>query len=228
MDRDPNVSPFNDLPPIVVALAAVLGGIEVLFYLATGGIIGGAQGVGWRLSAIRDYGFSGEVFDWMVQTGQWPSEHLIRFVTYPFLHLGFTHALFVVVFILAIGKAISGVFSAWKFLLVFWAASIIGAVAFGALTEYAAPLVGGYPGVYGLIGCFTFLMWVQARAMGEQPIRAFTLIGFLLGIQLIFGIFFGSRGDWVADIFGFATGFGLAFLLVPGGWARIRDALRNR
>ena len=228
MDRDPNTSPFQALPPVVVALAAIIGGIELLFSGATAGYFGGAQGIGWRINAISDYGFSAQVLDWMVATGQWPMEHLVRFLTYPLLHLNFTHALFVVVFILAIGKAISGAFSAWKLVVIFWAASIIGAVAYTVLLNSSAPLVGGYPGVYGMIGAFTFLLWVQARAVGEQPLRAFTLIGFLLGIQLLFGAIFGSRGDWVADLFGFAAGFGLSFVLIPGGWTRLRNMLRHR
>ena len=57
--------------------------------------------------------------------------------------------------------------------------------------------------------------------------RAFTLIGFLMGIQLIFALFFDVSKDWVADLAGFATGFMLSFLLVPGGWAKILAKLRQ-
>lgn len=228
MDTQNNTSPFLDMPRTVIALAAIMGGIEVMFSLAQAGYLGGAGGIGWRLAAIRDFGFSGQVFDWMRDTGQYPWEHVRRFITYPFLHLSFTHALFVVVFILAIGKAISGAFGGWKLLLVFWTSAVFGALVYGGMFAFTAPLVGGYPGVYGLIGAFTFLLWVRARALGEAPIRAFALIGFLLGIQLLFGALFGSSGDWTADLAGFVAGFGLSFLLVPGGWARLRDTLRRR
>lgn len=86
----------------------------------------------------------------------------------------------------------------------------------------------GYPAVYGLIGAFTFLLWVRLAGTGTNQYRAFTLIGFLLGIQLVFGLLFGGGNDWVADVAGFATGFGLSFFVSPGGWGRVRAKLRHR
>jgi membrane associated rhomboid family serine protease len=228
MDRDPNTSPFLDVPPAVLGLAVVIFGIELMFSGAQAGYFGGPQAVGWRLEAIRDYAFIGEIFDWMIANSTFPPEYLVRFVTYPFLHAGFTHAIFVVVFILAIGKSISTVFNGWKFLTVFFASSVFGAAVYGAALDSPVPLIGGYPGVYGLIGCFTFLLWVQARVSGAQPLRAFSLIGILLGIQLLFGALFGGGQDWVADLAGFVTGFALSFVLVPGGLARIRAMLKHR
>ena len=45
---------------------------------------------------------------------------------------------------------------------------------------------------------------------------------------LLFGLLFGGRNDWLADLAGFASGFGLSFLVVPGGWSRLREVLRRR
>ena len=227
MNADPNASPFLDVPRTVVALAAVIGGVEGMFSLAQAGYLGGDGGICWRINAISDFCFSGEILDWMITTGQFPLEHLRRFVTYPFLHLSFTHVLFSVVFILAIGKAISGAFGGWRLLAVFFGASIFGAFVYGYLFEFLTPLIGSYPGIYGLIGAFTFLLWVRARVLGEAPMKAFSLIGFLLGIQLLFAALFGSTGDWVADLAGFVAGFGMSFFLIPGGWTRLRDSLRG-
>ncbi len=63
--------------------------------------------------------------------------------------------------------------------------------------------------------------------MGANQSRAFTLIAFLMGIQLVFGLIFGGSKDWVADLAGFATGFALSFFLAPGGWARMRGKMRH-
>ena len=52
-------SPFNPLPPIVVALALMIFGVELTFYLGNSGRISGPQAVGWRLDAMREYAFSG-------------------------------------------------------------------------------------------------------------------------------------------------------------------------
>ena len=89
------------------------------------------------------------------------------------------------------------------------------------------PLVGGFPAVYGLIGAFTFLMWVRQAATGGSQWRAFTLIGVLMGVQMFFGAIYGGVA-WVAELAGFATGFLLSFVVAPGGWNRVMDRLRNR
>ena len=44
----------------------------------------------------------------------------------------------------------------------------------------------------------------------------------------MFGLLFGGGWDWVADLAGFATGFLLSFVVSPGGWARVREKIRQR
>lgn len=227
MEEPINTSPFNYIPPVVAALALVIVGIETVFYLGALGFAGGPEAVGWRLAAVQKYAFSPEILSWMWQSGVWPFEHLIRPVTYLFVHGNFTHALFAAVIVLALGKMVGEVFHPLATLVVFIASGIVGAVLYTLVWSEGAPLIGAYPGAYGLIGAFTFLLWVRLRAVGEHQGRAFTLIGFLMGIQLLFGVIFGGTGDWVADLAGFATGFALSFFLVPGGWARVRDMIRH-
>ena len=220
--------PFNPLPKVVIVVAAVILGLEVLFTLGTRGVIGGPNAIGWRLGAIQNWAFADVVWEWMLANGRYPPEHLIRFVTYPLIHVNFTHALFVIVFVLAMGKLVTEVFGAFAFLLVFVLSSIFGALVYGVLLDEAAPLVGGYPGVYGLIGAFTFMLFMDLGAVGDNRLRAFTLIGFLLGIQLLFGLLFGGSNDWVADLAGFGSGFALSFLVSPGGWSKLLAKLRQR
>lgn len=217
----------NPLPPVVVALFLVLLAIELYFQAGSNGLAGGPSAVGWRLTALQRYGFSGEILRWMWDTGQWPAEHLIRFVSYPFIHLSFTQTIFAGVMMLAMGKMVAEVFGPVAFLAVYFVSAIVGALVFTVLTDGALPLIGSFPSVYGLIGAFTWLLWRKMSLVGENQFRAFTLIGFLMGIQLIFALFFGVSKDWVADLAGFATGFLLSFLLVPGGWAKILAKLRQ-
>ncbi len=221
-------SPINPLPPIVVALALLIIGIELVFQAGSRGIAGGQDAVGWRLEAIRAYAFSGPILDWMIETGRWPLEHMMRFVTYPFIHVSFTHALMVNVFLLALGKMVGEVFGTVAVLVVFFLSAIVGALAYGFLAGSPVPLIGGYPAVYGLIGSYTFMLWLSLAGTGQNQMRAFTLIGFLMGLQLFFGLVFGGGKDWIADLAGFATGFLISFLLVPGAWGRILERLRNR
>lgn len=224
----PPVSPVNPLPAAVVALAAIVFGVEVLFGMAERGFLGGPGGIGWRAAAVQDYGFFGEIVDWMIQNRRAPPELLVRFVSYPLLHLSFTHALFVCVFILAMGKMVGEAFGNAAVWILYFGCSIVAAIVYGLLLDDSFPLVGGFPGVYGLIGGYTYLLWLRLGQMGEKQLMAFRLIGVLLGIQLLFGLLFGAGNDWVADLAGFAAGFGLSTLLVPGGLARLRARLRGR
>jgi len=221
-------SPFNALPPVVVALALLIFGVEVVLQLASRGMLGGPDGIGWRLEAQRDYGFFTQVFDWMVQTRSWPIEHVMRFVTYPFVHVAFTHMLMVIVFLLALGKMVGDIFGTLAVLAIFFGSAIMGALAYALLVPNDVPLIGGYPAVYGLIGSYTFMMWLSYGSAGESRLRAFQLIGFLLGIQLIFGLLFGANKDWLADLAGFGTGFLMSFALVPGAVRRAIDKMRQR
>ena len=88
-------------------------------------------------------------------------------------------------------------------------------------------LLGAFPAVYGLIGAFTFILWTRLGETGGPRQRAFALIGFLLGIQLLFGLLFGGGTDWLADVIAFAVGFAMSFVLAPGGFARVLERMRR-
>ena len=221
-------APLNPVPPLILALAVLIVGVEIGFTMAEAKLIGGPGAVGWRVQAIESYGFSGLAFDWMLERGQWHSEHLVRFVTYPFLHGGFAHALFAAVIVLAMGKVVAEALGQIRTLALFFLSSVIGALIWGLVLDEKW-LMGAFPGAYGLIGGFTYLLILGLRARGAPPARAFLLIGMLAAVQLVFGAMTGfSSTDWLADFSGFAVGFGLSILLVPGGWSRLIEALRRR
>ncbi len=228
MHTDPNAAPLNPLPPVIWLLALPLIAMEVVLNLATSGLVGGATGVGWRLDAMQRFAFSPDFMREMIANSYYPPEHLLRLVSYPLVHVNFTHALFVIVFLLALGKMVGEIFRAWAVLVIFFGAALAGALAYTALPMIHNPLIGGYPAVYGLIGAFTFLLWTNLAGSGNTQYRAFTLIGFLMGIQLLFGLLFGGGWDWVAELAGFFTGFFLSFIVSPGGWARVRQKIRQR
>lgn len=228
MKEQGHIHAVNPLPPVVAALFLFVLGIEVMLQLGTRGIIGGPGAVGWRLDAMQSYGFSGDVFDWMVINHRWPLELVLRFVSYPFVHASFTHALFVGVFLLAMGKMVAEVFGSMAFLLIFVMSGIGGALAYALFLNDQAMLIGGFPPVYGLIGAFTYMLWMSLSRVGANQTRAFSLISVLMGIQLVFGLLFGGSADWVADLAGFATGFCLSTVLAPGGWARLRRLVQRK
>lgn len=223
--REP--SPVNPLPPAVWLLFLALALPELAFSLGEAGLIGGAGAVGWRLNALNDYAFSGEAFDFMVENGRLLPEHMLRFVTYPFVFGSFTSFMFAGVILLAMGKMVGDVLGGWAVVLVFFLCGIFGALVFGLITNESW-LVGAYPCVYGLIGTYTFLYWQRQVVSGGPQGQAFMLIGVLMGIQLIFGALFQVGYAWVGELAGFVAGFALTAFVVPGGMTRVRDALRRR
>lgn len=240
MSSNPHLpqSPLNPLPPVVWALALPIIVLECILQLADRGILGGAQGIGWRMTVLERMAFSPDQLRWMWESGHFPPADVARALAYSFVHVGFTHAAFAAVFVLALGKFVGEVFRPFALALVFIGSAVGAALIYTVITAMVpalqtatgqvVPLVGAYPGAFGLIGAFSFILWVRLGATGGEGWRAFSLIGMLMAVRLVFGLMFGSSPDWVADLAGFAIGFALSFVLVPGGPARLIEHLRNR
>lgn len=227
MHQDRNAPPVNPLPPVVWVLFLGIVVPEVIFLLAETGLVGGAGAIGWRFTTVADYGFSGDAFDWMLRNNIAPIEHASRVFTYPFLHVTFTSTIFSGVMLLAMGKLVGEVMGQMAVALIFVLSGVFGAVVFGLLTNQPW-LIGAFPCVYGLIGGYSFLMWQKLAGTGVQQLQAFRLIGFLMGIQLVFGIFFVTGLDWIAELAGFFCGFIISALVMPGGLARLRAVLQRK
>lgn len=225
MDNEPAVNP---IPPVVIVLCLIVVLVELVLSAAAAGMIGGPQGIGWRLNAMQDYGFSPVVLDRVVSVGDYSLDLMKRFVTYAFVHASFTQALFAAALLLALGKFVGDVFSAGAVLLVVFGSMIFGAVVFGVIAEGTTLLFGIYPAVYGLIGAYTYLIWLRLGASGQSQLKAFQLIGFLLGLQLVFGLLFGSSPVWIAELAGFVFGFTVSTVAAPGGWTALVTKLRER
>ena len=230
---DLNTPPLNPLPMVVWVLALPMIAMEVVVQAGANGLAGGPAGIGWRVQAIQTLGFAPDYLRQMLDLWQFPLDGLYRLVSYSFVHQDLSHTLFVVVILLALGKFVGEVYAWWAVLATYVAATAVGAVAYTALPLTHAGLIGGYPGNYGLIGAYTFLLWV--RLAGQGSLRAFRLIGFFMVFQVamagigivLYGIERGTTWEFVADLAGFATGFALAFVVSPGGWARVLAKLRT-
>lgn len=226
-------SPLNPLPPVIWLLTLPVIASEALFMLGRSGLVGGAEGVGLRLNAIRMTALPPELLQRVWSFGAFDVDQMYRALSFSFIHTSLTHALFVVVFTMALGNLVAQQFRPLAVLALFLGSAIGGAIIYAAVLQIigARPslLIGGYPAVYGLVGAFTFLLWTKLAAVNANRLRAFSLIGMLLAFQFVFGMLFGGAGTgWVAEIGGFATGFALSFLLVDGGIRRTLTQLRQR
>lgn len=228
MEKPRAESPLNYIPPVIVAFALAFFGMELLFQLGERGIIGGDNGFLYRYAANLSIAVPGDLIDQALANRRLPPRDLFRFISYPFVHGNFTHMLFVVALFLAIGKLVGEKFGPLAVLALFYGSSIAGALAYVLLSDDPSPLAGGYPVVYGFVGAFTYLLWVDLELRRTNRMRAFTLIGVLMGVQLLFVVLFDGGSYWMADAAGFAAGFALSFVVSPGGWSRILARLRQR
>lgn len=233
MHQGMNESPVNPLPAVVWLLAMPVIASEAVFALGRLGLVGGAEGIGLRLAGLQISAFAPEIVQrmWSVGAIGWGQVH--RLVSYSFVNASFTQALFVLAFTLALGNMVAREFRAWAVIALYLGSALGGALIYtiviSQISARPTVLIGGYPAVYGLVGAFTFLLWTRLAAVNANRYRAFTLIGMLLLFQLVFGIVFGGAGyGWIAEIAGFATGFGLSFVLVDGGLTRALSHLRQR
>jgi membrane associated rhomboid family serine protease len=202
--------------------------LEAVLALGRVGIVGGAGAIGWRLDALQRFAYVPQLPRLMWESSYFPPQDVARVFTYVFVHASFSHALFALVLLLALGKMVGDVIGSWSVVAIFVASTLFGALIYTILPGTPVPLYGGYPAVYGLVGAYSFILWTRLGAANDNRAKAFTLIGFLLGIQLIFGLLFGGSRDWIADIAGFVAGFGLSYLLAPGRFTRIMGLLRRR
>jgi membrane associated rhomboid family serine protease len=229
MDPDRNAPPLNPLPPIVWLLALPLIAMELVVQLQAVGLAGGPLSSNWRTDAYYRFALVPELLHQQWETGGHPLAELHRLVSYTLVHGSFTHAVFAIVMLLALGKWVGEVFRWWAVLIVVLGSAAVGAICYGLLVPgLRTPLFGAYPAVYGLIGAFTFMIFTNLSRVGANKWRAFSLIGVLLFVQFIFGVLFGGGWEWVADVTGFAAGFLLSFVVSPGGFRRVMDQLRQR
>jgi membrane associated rhomboid family serine protease len=180
------------------------------------------------MAAIADFGFSPAVWERVTQAGDFSFAMLRRCVTYAFVHGSFTHAIFAAVLLLALGKFVGEGMGQGAVMAVFLAATVGGAVVFGLSVAGNLPLFGAYPGVYGLIGAYTYLLWLRIGRAGGPRVMAFRMIGVLMAVQLVFGVIFGAQPTWIADLAGFAVGGAVAILVAPGGWSAFVARVRQR
>lgn len=221
-------APLNPIPWVVWLILLPIVAMEVTLNLGAIGLAGSDAAIGWRNDALQRFALPPQLLGMMIESRQFAPTDLMRFLAYGLVHGDPMHAIFVGVFILALGKMVAEVYRPLAVLVIYLGAGVFAGLVYSLVPGLSFPLFGGFPAVYGLIGAFTFILWARLGMENANRMRAFTLIGFLLGIQMLFGLIFGGTPDWIADVAGFAFGFGASFLVGPGGPAHLLARIRQR
>ena len=153
-----------------------------------------------------------------------------QLVTYMFLHGGFWHILLNMFIIYMFGSALEQVWGSDRFLKYYFACGL-GAAAFSFIFSFNTTVIGASGAGYGILLAYAMLFpYTEIYVWGLFPVRARTLVIFLIVIEFVSGI---TGGDGIAH-FAHLGGMAAGFLYLKGDrrasrfWYRVRMGLRRR
>ena len=218
----------NPIPPAILVIFCGIISVEAALFFGFLGSSGNSGLATERLFLIQNYGVPPNLVNWMLETGNFSTDYVLRFVVYPFVNLSSLSVIFAGVLLLALGKMVGEVFSALSVILIWFLSTTLAAFFYSISATNGQILVGSYPGVYGFVGAYTFVSWMTLRlTKNKNQSQAFSLIVALMSVQLLFSFLFGTGQLWIADFAGFVIGFIVSFFLSPGGIKGILSILRG-
>lgn len=192
--------------PVLLGIMALCLLVEAVLLGADQGLWGSAR---WRLLAYQNGGF------WTGLLGNWrpnyPGQPVLMFVTYGFLHGGPGHAVANMITLVSLGGPIRDRLGTGRFLALYAAALLGGAMGFALLSVTVQPMVGASGALFGLAGALLAWEWRDRRrsATGRAPI-IWPVIWAVLGLgALNLAMFWWLDGllAWQTHLGGFLAGW---------------------
>ncbi|RJR27061.1 MAG: rhomboid family intramembrane serine protease [Candidatus Latescibacterota bacterium] len=144
-----------------------------------------------------------------------------QLVTYMFLHGGFWHLLLNMFIIYMFGSPLEGVWGSQRFLRYFFVCGLGGAIG-SFIFSYNTTVIGASGAGYGILVAYAMLFpYNEIYVWGILPVRARTLVIFVVIIEFVSG--FGG-GDGIAH-FAHLGGMAAGFIYVKSmyrSWRRLR------
>ena len=201
----------HSMPRSIAGLAIIMVGLELIFTAGSAGLLGGSDTAEWRKTAILDYGFFGPILEYQIANGGLFARETMRLITFPLIHLSFTHMLISVVLLLALGKLVGEFLSDVAIVGIFFLSAALGAAAFGTLLGSDVPLVGSLTGLYGLLG--TLAAMTMSRPTSTLFKVATVVPAALVFVAVVSNLVFGSLAAWPADVAAYVVGIALWYAL---------------
>ena len=181
------------------------------------------QGADWGLWAstrLRSLTYQNGAF-WSGLLQGWRPNYAVQpysmFVTYAFLHAGFGHLVVNMITLFTLGGSIYASLGSWRFLLVYVAAVLGGALGFGLFGTTIQPMVGASGGLFGLAGAW-IVIDVSATLAERSGLKtlAFAILWPITLLILLNVVMYWSTGGqlaWETHLGGFFAGCLATFLL---------------
>lgn len=161
---------FNNVPPGVLILGGVIGGIELFLQIF---------GLEWRSAAFLFLAFFPLDFGAPYKE-LFFAQNFVMFFSYSFLHGNFFHMIINVAIFFALGKQIEEQLGTINLMFIFLSTSIAGAAAYQILSSGSSvPMVGASGGVFGFFG------FIKGKELIYRIRHNLTILPFL---NLIFGL----------------------------------------
>ncbi|WP_245306203.1 rhomboid family intramembrane serine protease [Roseovarius aestuariivivens] len=166
-------------PLALLVLASVLP--ELALQGADMGLWGSAR---WRPFAYEHFAFwSGLLGGWIPNYAAQP---WLMFLSYAFLHAGFGHLLVNMITLVSVGRAEIDRVGVWRFVIIYIASALGGAVGFELLTSKLQPMVGASGALFGLVGAW--VVWDICDVMRERPALSTLAWAILWPVVLLSGL----------------------------------------
>lgn len=196
-------APPRSVPRVLIALVALCTLIEAVLLLGDVGLLGDTR---LRTTAYAYGAFWPELLrDWRPS---YPGQPYLMFASYAFLHGGLLHLLINMITLISLGRAVCDRAGPRGFALLYAAAVLGGALAFGILTRSAQPMVGASGGLFGLVG--GLLAWAYIDRRIQIVIRAVLV---LVALNLLLWWLLDGFLAWETHLGGFVAGWMVVVLI---------------
>lgn len=167
----------------------------------------------WRLNAFAWGGF------WNGLLGNWRPNFALQpwvmFLTYGFLHSGIVHFGVNMLTLFSLAPPLSERMGQKRFLLLYMAALMGGALGFALLSSATQPMVGASGALFGLAGAHVSLSYRLLRARQESIAPVGKALAWLAGLNLVLWWAMDGHLAWETHLGGFVAGWVLILWLDP-------------
>ncbi len=199
----PATSPLP-FPPAVLGLALLCAVPELLLLGADWGLWGSAR---WRPLAYQNGAFwAGLLHGWQPN---YTAQPVTMFLSYAWLHAGPGHLAGNLLALVWLGPGVVARRGTAGLVIIWTAATLGGAVAFGLLTANPAPMVGASGALFGLAAAWTVAEVRGGHGLRARAVRALGIVLLLVGLNAAAWALQGGHLAWETHLGGFLAGLAM-------------------
>ncbi|SMX46438.1 Rhomboid protease GluP [Actibacterium lipolyticum] len=202
----------DDIPAALLFLILICVVIEGVLTAGDFNVFGTAR---LRHLAYEMGGFwPGLLQDWK---SNYPSQPVLMFFTYGFLHGGLLHLAVNMFTLYSLGRAVIDRVGQLRFLVLYLGTVLGGAWGFGMLADTLQPMVGASGALFGLAGALISWNYVDRFIFHRRLWPIVRVVIYLILLNIVLWYVMGGQLAWQTHLGGFVAGWVLAMIIDPRG-----------